>query len=212
MARWGPYHKFAARKDKAQVVKELLAFVRGGETKLWKKGVKPPTVLEVGCGCGHFLWVLRNQVDKLMGMDTSTHMLDFTEQTFRERKLQPKMREAEINLRYGSVWNTQLKENSVDLVYQIDVCMHVGGSWRSIKEMLRVAKKGILFTGPSFEPEQRFMDERIAGKKMSWGICAPWMEHRLMQWMRMGKIKTFYYRDREDSQTYKHRILIVEKT
>ncbi len=211
MARWGPYHKFAARKDKVQVVKALLAFVKGNEVKLWKKGVKPPTVLEIGCGCGHFLWVLRNQVDKLVGMDTSTHMLDFTERTFRERKLMPKTREAKLNLRYGSCWNIPMENDSVDLVYQVDVCMHVGGSWRSIKEMLRVARKAVFFTGPSFEMEQWHMDERLRGKRMSWGISAPLLERRLLKWMKMGKIRTFYYRDRKDSATYKHRILIVEK-
>ena len=214
--RWGPYWRFGKDKLKRPIIKALTNFIlkhhppktfHKKHSKVVKR-VEAGTILEVGCGCGHFMWMIRRLAGELIGLDSSTWMLDYTEQMFRATDKNPYKFRAKTKLMFGSCWQIPLPNESVDLAYQVDVCMHVGGSLRSIKEMLRVSRNAIFFTGPSFESDRR-MDRRIG--PMSWAVSAPLLEKKLMEYKKAGKIKNVYYMPRISTKTYNHKILVIEK-
>jgi len=202
--RWGPYEDFEndprqkkaiAREPIIIALKELLG--KFPESK----------VLEVGCGCGNWLWVIKDYVKDLIGIDPSEHMRQITRKEFAKRN-------KDITVFNGSCWETDFGNNTVDISFQIDVCMHVGGSWESIKEMLRVSSKAILFTGPSFEAwkdKMNYKVRKIADHGMYWGVSYILLEHELAKLLESGIINSWYYLDREPTDIYKHRILVVEK-
>lgn len=196
--RWGAYQEFEHKKSKKPLIGILREVI---------KRFSEPTVLEVGCGGGHFLWVVRSYAKRLIGVDSSPCMLNMTSESFAKEGIH------NVGLRHGTCWNLPFASNSIDVVFQIDVCMHVGGSWNSIKEMLRVARKAIFFTGPSFEMEQRRLDEKKNLFGMSWGVSQPLLEHNLLQLYRRkpGRILNCRFLDRPSTKTYKHKILVVEK-
>ena len=214
--RWGPYWKFGKDKLKQPIIKELtdlilrlhkpVVFHKKNSQKI--KNMNAAIILEVGCGCGHYMWMIRRMVGELIGIDTSTWMLDYTEQMFRVTDKNALKYRAKTKLMFGSCWQIPLPDNSVDISYQVDVCMHVGGSWKSLMEMIRVSRKAVFFTGPSFEHRRR-MNTRIG--PMSWAISSHLLEKELMKLLKDKKIKNAYYRPRASTKTYNHRILVIEK-
>ena len=147
---------------------------------------KKPSVIEIGSGPGHFLWVMKDCSKNLTGVDYSTHMIEISSQVFKENNTPVKFIE-------GSCWEIPVKNKSYDLVYQVDVCMHVGGSFESILEMIRISKKYIVFTGPSFEDEyfKNDIDKKIG--KLSWAISVPMLNNELNRLISEKKIKKYYY-------------------
>ena len=87
--------------------------------------------------------------------------------------------------------------------------MHIGGSWKSLKEMIRVAKKYIVFTGPSFDIFKDVMDKKIKG--MSWAVSICLLEKELNKMIDNGYIKNYTWKDRKQTKVYKHRVLVMEK-
>jgi len=158
------------------------------------------SLLDVGCGPGHFLWSFKEKASKLIGLDFSPHMLQLAEDQLNKYNI-----ETEFHL--GSTWNIPLEENYVDISLQVDVCMHIGGSWDAIKEMLRVSTKFVVFTGPSFENFSDQMDKKIGGK--SWAVSVPLLENHLNELSEKGAIDYWKWIDRPESPTYKHRILLI---
>jgi glycosyltransferase involved in cell wall biosynthesis len=196
-AKWGDYDEFHLnpRKNKGEIIKVL--------RKTIGKFAEKPTVLEVGCGAGHFLWAIRTKVKKLVALDYSPGMLFLTQEQFEDENIP-------LETVHASCWKTTLPDNSVDVAYQVDVCMHIGGSWKSIVEMLRVSKRFVIFTGPSFEPEQREMDKNL-GTGKRWGISLPLLKNELAALKATGKIKSYSLKHRTDTANYKHKILFIEK-
>lgn len=164
---------------------------------------EPPTVLEIGSGPGHFLWVMKDVAKSITGVDSSPHMIDIASDVFKEKNV-------DANFILGSCWSLPLKDLSYDLVFQVDVCMHVGGSYKSILEMIRVSKKYIVFTGPSFvNKELKEIDHQFG--KLSWSISVPLLNKNLDELIKKKQIKKYYYEERPKTENYKHRILIIEK-
>jgi len=191
--RWGSYGNFLDKKKKRPVFAAL--------TELIKKH-KKPTVLEVGCGCGHWLWLIHQMGVSVIGQDYSKYMRRITIREFAKRNVA-------IKVRCGLCWDLPFDDDSVDISFQIDVCMHIGGSWKSIQEMLRVSRKAVFFTGPSFEEYGIKLDRRKASN--SWGVNKILLEKKLAVLKQEGKIAKFYYRSRPSTSKYNHRILIIEK-
>lgn len=174
-------------------------------SKLIKTLAKPSTLLEVGCGAGHNLWVWRT-LAKLSGLEYSKEMIALAKEKFVEHDLE---------IIHGDCWKMPYNDNSFDISVQMDVCLHIGGSWESILEMLRVTKRYMVFTGPSFEDWEDTMSKRIKGK-FAWGISAPLLEKELDSKQKRKEIVRYYYIDRpwhgeEDRGIIKHRILVIEK-
>ena len=165
---------------------------------------KPVSVLEVGCGTGHNLWAWKDRV-KLFGLEYSQEMLQL---------LREKFKGYEIETLIGDCWHLPYGDNAFDISVQMDVCLHIGGSWESIVEMLRVTKKYVVFTGPSFEDWDDVMSKRIRGK-YTWGISVPLLEEVLYKKREMGEIEGFYYLSRpwhgkEKRGRIQHRILVIQ--
>lgn len=193
--RWGDYDTFPIKKNKFAIIDVLKDI---SINKLNNQG----SFLEVGCGAGHFLWKIKNNVSKMVALDYSPHMIEIITKQFKDIN-------TPLEVLNASCWNIPLKKKYVDVSYQIDVCMHVGGSWQSIKEMIRVSKKYIIFTGPSFED----FDDEIDKMKysMSWSISISLLEEKLDNMIKNNIIKKYTYKHRNSTNTYKHRILVIER-
>lgn len=197
--KWGDYDKFAQEansKNKWEALEIL--------KNLITKQSDLPKVLDVGCGTGHYMWAIQDTVSKLIGLDFSPAMLSLTKKQFKGTG-------RKIKLIHSTCWNIPLPDNYVDISFQIDVCMHVGGSWKSIIEMIRVSSKAVLFTGPSFITnfDTEKMNEKFGTK--SFAINSTLLAQRLNQLIDDGEIKSFQFIKREPTEAYNHRMLIVEK-
>ena len=191
--RWGDYDDFPSKKNKLVVIDTLTGLIKN---ELNGRGA----VLEVGCGAGHFLWKLKDLGSSLIGLDYSPHMLKITREQFKKIGMDIKTVE-------GSCWDLPFPDNYTDLSYQIDVCMHVGGGWKSIQEMIRVSKSFVLFTGPSFENFTDVMDKQFA--RQSWAISYPLLLEELEKLSDNNKIDSFEFINREATKNYKHKLLVI---
>jgi len=197
--RFGDYDTF--QKEGGNKKNKIPIFEAVNE--LLDQGIRdknPMSLLDVGCGPGHFLWSFKEKVSKLIGLDFSPHMIELAQTQLNKY-------DVETDFRVGSTWNIPLPSNSVDISLQIDVCMHIGGSWEALKEMIRVAKKHVVFTGPSFEMFFDQMNKKI-GKK-SWAVSVPLLEKELQNFVETGMINYWKWIPRPESPTYKHRILLM---
>lgn len=198
--RWGNYKKFGKDHIKEYITNCITDVI---------KSIHKPSILDVGCGTGHFLWKFRNICREMTGLDYSQHMLDITTDLFKDHP------EYKLNLIQGSCWDLPFKENEFDIVYQVDVCMHIGGSWDSILEMIRVSKKFVVFTGPSFQrfstKTQRNQLMDLALNRQSWAINNELLDIELNKLIEEKKILNFKYEYRPPVTIYNHRILVIEK-
>lgn len=170
--------------------------------KIFKDYDEKATLLEVGCGPGHFLWSFKDHVSKLIGLDYSPYMIELAKKQLNKTDVESEF----IN---ASCWDIPLSDGSIDIVLQVDVCMHIGGSWDSIKEMIRVSRKHVVFTGPSFENFSDVMDKQIG--KISWAVSIPLLKRELDSLLLAGKIKEYSFLERPVSEVYNHKILFIKK-
>ncbi len=195
--RFGDYDDFVAKggnkKNKMPIFKTV--------NELLDKYNGTLSLMEIGCGPGHFLWGFKERASKIIGIDYSPEMIKLAE-------AQMSKYEVDQEFSTGSCWDIPLDDNEVDISLQVDVCMHIGGSWDAIKEMIRVSSKYAVFTGPSFENINE-MDKIIGGK--SWAVSVPLLEKELNVMIKEGTIKKYRYVHRPKSPTYAHRILVIEK-
>ena len=196
--KWGDYNSFSEdpnKSNKIVIINELkrVCGIIGKES----------SVLEVGCGAGHFMWVIKDLVKENHGMDYSKPMLTLTKEQFEKNNYK-------VFLKQGSCWNLPYNDNSFDFVFQVDVCMHIGGSWESIKEMIRVSKRFVFFTGPSFENFIDMINKKISGGKR-WSISVPLLKRELEIMKKKEIIKEYKFFYREPTKYYNHKILIIEK-
>lgn len=159
-------------------------------------------LLDVGCGPGHFLWSFKAKVSKLIGFDYSKNMLDLAKEQLDKYDVETEFVE-------GSCWDMPLPDNYIDISLQVDVCMHIGGSWDAIKEMIRISKKYVVFTGPSFENFSNIMDKKIG--KISFAVSVPLLKKKLDILQRNNLIRSYDFLERPRSKMYNHKILFVEK-
>jgi glycosyltransferase involved in cell wall biosynthesis len=198
--KWGNYNSFGKcpnqgnKKDVIKVLKQVISTF----------GKEKPSVLDVGCGAGHFMWVIKDRVSKLIGLDFSPEMLKLTRKQFAKTMIIPE-------LLYESCWKIPLPDNSVDIVYQVDVAMHIGGSWESIQEMMRVSRKYIIFTGPSFESNLTTEMDMPMGSGKRWAVSIPLLKRKLGKLESNGEIKSYDFRKRVPTSVYNHKILVIEK-
>jgi len=163
-----------------------------------------PSVLEIGSGPGHFLWVMKDVSSSITGIDISPQMIEISSEFFKSQNVP-------VNFINGSCWKIPCKDNEYDIVFQVDVCMHVGGSFESILEMIRVSKRYVVFTGPSFVEKDYINDIDKQIGKLSWAISVPMLNNELDKLIKDKKIKKYYYENRPKTKNYNHRILVIEK-
>jgi ubiquinone/menaquinone biosynthesis C-methylase UbiE len=196
--RFGDYDVFMKNQGNKENKIPIFSLVN----RLLEQSNNELVLLDVGCGPGHFLWSFKEKVSKLIGLDYSENMLKLAEEQLNKYNVETEFLE-------GSCWDMPLSDNYVDISLQVDVCMHIGGSWDAIKEMIRVSKKYVVFTGPGFETFDNTMDKRI-GKK-SFSVSVPLLKKELNILQKNHIIKSYDFLERPRSKTYNHKILFVEK-
>jgi ubiquinone/menaquinone biosynthesis C-methylase UbiE len=196
--RFGDYDVFMKNQGNKENKIPIFSLVN----RLLEQSNNELVLLDVGCGPGHFLWSFKEKVSKLIGLDYSENMLKLAEEQLNKYNVETEFLE-------GSCWDMPLSDNYVDISLQVDVCMHIGGSWDAIKEMIRVSKKYVVFTGPGFETFDNIMDKRI-GKK-SFSVSVPLLKKELNILQKNHIIKSYDFLERPRSKTYNHKILFVEK-
>jgi len=200
--RWGDYDQYS--KLRGVVIKE--GEIKESGTKEFIFNVldkiidEKSTLCEIGVGTGHILWYFKDKVSKIYGIDYSSIMLNLAKKQFLAH---------DVGFKEGSCWDIPFPDNSIDILYQVDVCMHVGGSWDSLTEMIRVAKKYVVFTGPSFDDFDNQMDKQI--KEISWAVSVPNLEANLNRLIEWKAIKSYRWEERKPTKVYKHRILVIKK-
>lgn len=197
--KWGDYDLFAMEgnsQNKLDVLKSLKGLITSQD--------KAPTILDVGCGTGHYMWAIKDLAAGLNGLDGSLSMMGLAKEQFKSVGLKPRFIHA-------TCWNIPLLDNYVDISYQVDVCMHVGGSWKSILEMIRISKKAVFFTGPSFETTQAIDQIDIQIGHKSFAVNLLLLANNLNKLLGAGEIKSFRFIGRSQTPAYNHRILIIEK-
>ena len=196
--RFGDYDEFTKKQGNKENKIPIFQLMYN----LLKQNNNQLSLLDVGCGPGHFLWSFKNNVSKIIGLDNSKSMLILAKKQLDKHNILSEFTE-------GSCWELPFSDNYVDISLQVDVCMHIGGTWKSLNEMIRVSKKYIVLTGPSFEDFDNVMDKQI--RKHSYAVSTPLLKKELDIFKKNNIIKSYDFLERPKSKTYNHKILFVEK-
>ncbi|KKN60590.1 hypothetical protein LCGC14_0530300 [marine sediment metagenome] len=200
-AIFGDHEEFKKTKGESINYKGIVEVFKVIE-ELIDKQEKKISLLDIGCGTGLYLWAFKEKLSKVLGLDFSPHMIEHTKKIFEKYDI-------DSEFKIGSTFNIPFPDNYVDLLIQVHVCMHVGGSWDSLKEMIRVAKKYIIFTGPSFDDELlKQMDQMI--KPKAWAVSLPLLTQELDSLKDSGVIKEYDFKYRPSAGIFKHHILYIE--
>ena len=195
--RYGDYDAFKTgrhSRSKRNVIKLV--------SRLPKRCGESLSLLDVGCGPGHFLWLIKDcGYDRLVGLDYSLHMV-------RLARRQLSRSDAKAGFIRGSCWDIPLPDGSVDVSLQVDVCLHEGGSLASVKEMIRVSRRYVVFTGPSFDRFDEVTDKLIGSK--IWAVSVVHLERMLNRLKKDCMIRHYEFMNRPGSR-FRHRILYIEK-
>lgn len=114
---------------------------------------KNDKVLDVGCGTGRLLNILREQSNQCYGLDVSEEMIS---------KISDKK-----NLFVGSVFDMPFEDNFFDVVTSMDLMVHFEDVEKILKEKLRVTKKNgkIIFNIGS--QEHYDLSKKIYGERFN---------------------------------------------
>lgn len=101
-------------------------------------GFEPAGVLDVGCGAGRLMEILRERGVEVAGLDQPGPRLEA-------------LVEAGFEVREGSAYALPFEDRSVDWVTLRHVPHHLQDPGRAFAEALRVAGRGLLMAEPSFD-------------------------------------------------------------
>jgi SAM-dependent methyltransferase len=88
-------------------------------------------VLEIGCGTGHWLKTLAPQVERIVGLDSSSGML-----------LQARSSASSIDLVCGSADSLPFAENSFDIVFVVNALHHFNEKQKFVENAQHLLKAG----------------------------------------------------------------------
>ena len=162
------------------------------------------SLLEVGPGPGHFLWALKEYASEVHGLEYSNEMIELCNEHFEKNN-------EKVFLTQGTCVVLPYDDKSFDVSLQCDVTRHVGGCWESIKEQIRVSRRYVVYSGPSFENWN--VDEPFERElsKLLFGINMTRLNSELDKLKETGDIKNYYYKDRPNKKDIiERKILIIE--
>ncbi len=91
------------------------------------------SLIEIGCGTGHFLKWLKTFELKLTGIDSSKTMIEYASKNL----------DRDIKLKVEDAKNLSFKDNSFDIAVFITTLEFLDNPGRAIKEALRISKKRV---------------------------------------------------------------------
>ncbi|NMP32366.1 malonyl-ACP O-methyltransferase BioC [Thalassotalea sp. M1531] len=109
-------------------------------------------VIDLGCGTGFFTEVLATSYERVIGVDISNEMLNFTRRN----------RKGITNLVAGDAYKLPFKDNSVDLIYSNLVIQWCHPLDQAIEEIFRVLKPGGHFVFTTL------LDQTLSELKSAW--------------------------------------------
>lgn len=117
----------------------FLTFYYKTFTKELKK-LEIKSVLDIGCGEGFILNKLREE-----GIGKSWEGIDYSIKAVEiGKKINP-----DLDLKQGSIYDSELKDNSFDLVVCTEVLEHLEDPQKALKEVLRISNKYVLLSVPN---------------------------------------------------------------
>lgn len=122
-------------------------------------GVSGLTVLDAGCGYGHYaIWAKRQGAKKVIGMDISEKMIEMAREKTKEKK-------AEVDFIQGDLFNlNQFKDGYFDLIMSSIVVSYFGDLVKYFSEFARVLKRKGIFVFSEVHP-MRTAGKFVAVKK-----------------------------------------------
>ncbi len=93
------------------------------------------TAADLGCGTGHFISTLKKRADIVIGVDSSTRMLEIARRRFMEYG-------AGVNLRLGELEHLPLRDEETDFALINMVLHHLSEPQDCIREVNRILKSG----------------------------------------------------------------------
>jgi ubiquinone/menaquinone biosynthesis C-methylase UbiE len=97
------------------------------------------SLLDVGCGAGHYLTSLRRAGFKdfsYTGVDSTQNYLDHARQAF--------VGDASVQFKYSDIFNIELPDQYADVVMCNNVLLHLPSIAKPLSELCRVAKRFVL--------------------------------------------------------------------
>ena len=118
--------------------------------KILKKQIfENDNVLDVGCGCGHYLKSLLSEIDvpfKYTGVDATNYYIELAKKAWNDC--------SNASFYTGDIFDLPFDDNSYDLVYCCNVFLHLPSIKKPLEELIRVSKKTVvlrsLFSDRSF--------------------------------------------------------------
>ena len=118
---------------------ELCRFIGRNYNNFSKDEIKNLTCLEIGCGSGSNLWMLKEKGFKTIGLDLSSRSLELAKERLISRNLNN-----DIELIKGSMTNLPFIEKSIDIIVDVfsSNCLTSEDFEKSLLEIARVLTKG----------------------------------------------------------------------
>lgn len=197
--KFGDYDDFEENKSKNSIIANRQCVYFTVKELLNDNGY---TLLEVGPGPGHFLWALKDFAKEVHGLEYSNEMIKLCREQFLKNK-------RAVYLTQGSCVELPYEDNKFDVSLQCDVTRHIGGCWESLCEQIRVTKKFVVYSGPSFEYwglEAPFEKEL---SKLLFGLNVDRLNFELDKMKKKGIIKKYAYRDRPNKKDRLERKILL---
>ncbi|MDK2978415.1 MAG: hypothetical protein PWP52_1129 [Bacteroidales bacterium] len=99
----------------------------------------PEKILDVGCGAGHYLKSLRNQLKAefiYTGVDATKNYIELAKKAFADDR--------EASFFVSDIYNLEVDDKSNDLVISCNLLLHLPAIVKPINELVRVAKDAVI--------------------------------------------------------------------
>ena len=111
--------------------------------------IEGDNILDVGCGCGHYLKSLLTESKTTFnytGVDATKYYIELAKKAWSDQK--------NTNFFIGDIFDLPFEDNSFDIVYCCNVFLHLPSVYKPLQELTRVTKKLVvirsLFSDRSF--------------------------------------------------------------